>query len=91
MLTGNDDLLEAPRIHASVNDVARQVANGEVQMLDPKDIRCEWCGGYHATNCWAVIEAEFYPDGKWSKIKLLPRPMLEKATLYDLDEDEATD
>ncbi len=49
-------------------------------------LRCQWCSGFHVTNCWAIEEVEFFPDGRWAKIKLAPRPEARKNTIYDFEE-----
>lgn len=91
----DNTLPEAPPIHklqAHTSDV-RVVGRGDdtgamemsLQGVEDK-LRCEWCGGFHVTNCWAISEATFFPDGRWASVKLIPRPKLEADTIYNLEE-----
>lgn len=81
-----DDLPVAPPIHLLNSETRVAVAEPEGGQVDVEQLRCQWCSGFHVTNCWAIQEVEFFPDGRWAKIKLADRPEAKANTVYDPDE-----
>lgn len=85
----NDESLPvAPPIHLLRPETGPrgEIQQPETREVSVEDMRCQWCGGFHPYNCWALREVEFFPDGRWSKVVLAPRPAAESMTIYDPDE-----
>ena len=85
----NDESLPvAPPIHLLRPETPPRgiQAPEEPTEVSVEDMRCPWCGGFHPYNCWALREVEFFPDGRWSKVVLDPRPQAESMTIYDPEE-----